>query len=53
MLSVHKVVTVVSILFGASFNSLHATGLYIDYMNNSIAKKEKEKKARKKVTEPG
>ena len=26
-------------------NSLHVTGLYIDHMNNSIAKKEKEKKS--------
>ena len=38
------------------YNSLHATGLYIDHMNNSIAKKEimkRKKKARNKVTEPG
>ena len=29
------------------FNSLHATDLYIDFMNNSLAKKEKEKKREK------
>ena len=33
--------------------SLHATGLYIDYMNNSLAKKEIMKKERKKVSETG
>ena len=39
-----------------AFNSLHATDLYIDFMNNSLAKKEimkRKKKERKKVTEPG
>ena len=30
-----------------NLNSLHATGLYIDYMNNSLVKKEKEKKREK------
>ena len=30
------------------FNSLHATGLYIDYMNNSLAKKEIMKRKKKK-----
>ena len=37
-----------------TFNSLHATDLYIDFMNNSLAKKEimkRKKKERKKVTE--
>ena len=28
---------------GAIINSLHATGLYIDHMNNSLAKKEKKR----------
>ena len=32
-------------------NSLHATGLYIDYMNKQ--KKKRKKKERKKVTETG
>ena len=43
-------------LIGKGLNSLHATGLYIDYMNNSLAKKEimkRKKKEGKKVTEPG
>ena len=42
--------------FANVFNSLHATDLYIDFMNNSLAKKEimkRKKKERKKVTEPG
>ena len=30
------------------FNSLHATGLYIDHMNNSIAKKEIMKRKKKR-----
>ena len=34
-------------------NSLHATDLYIDFMNNSLAKKEIMKKERKKLPNRG